>query len=533
MELYRWQRNALNIWRAHGGRGIVQAATGTGKTVFALAAVDALLAERPDLVIKVVVPTIPLARQWSEALLRHMPEEELRPGFVGDGIRDPSERRVLIYIVNSARDCLARHIRREMALGHPVMLICDECHHYESPQNRRIFDFVSPQVLAGSQYYALGLSATPLEPEEDSVMTEALGGMIFRYDLDSASRDGVLSPFVVGEVATSFQKEELERYLDLSRTISVLMGRLTSRYPELKGLDKSVFLRRAQMIATAEGEGEGGPATAFLRAAFERKKLTNLAQSRSECCQALLEQLPPERRTLIFCERISQAEETAVRIRRKWGNVCGVYHSGLTKDARKRILSEFRDKRIRILISCRCLDEGMDVPDAETAIVMSSTAMSRQRIQRLGRILRRAPEKSAASLYYVYIRESSDDTAYLPDMGENESFSVRYHPAEKAFTNEYYEYAAQMLLSRCREKGYSDAALAEVRKCVVEGQIRGDCLLPESAILKSREKARTVHERNYWKTMGMLAGRLAGQEKKAPSQRLEGKDYLPNGGEKN
>ena len=107
MELYRWQRNALAAWKAHQGRGIVQAATGTGKTALAMAAMDELLQEHPWLTIRIVVPTIPLARQWSEALQRHMETEDLRPGFVGDGARDVSGKRVVIYIVNSARNTRA------------------------------------------------------------------------------------------------------------------------------------------------------------------------------------------------------------------------------------------------------------------------------------------------------------------------------------------------------------------------------------------------------------------------------------------
>ena len=65
-ELYRWQKNALAAWSAQGHRGIVQAATGTGKTTLALAAMDVLLRTNPHLAVKIVVPTIPLARQWKK-----------------------------------------------------------------------------------------------------------------------------------------------------------------------------------------------------------------------------------------------------------------------------------------------------------------------------------------------------------------------------------------------------------------------------------------------------------------------------------
>ena len=76
MDLYRWQKNCLRVWEIEGYHGIVQAVTGAGKTTFALAAIDHLRAECPDLRVKIVTPTIALAQQWQMALLHHFGSEE-------------------------------------------------------------------------------------------------------------------------------------------------------------------------------------------------------------------------------------------------------------------------------------------------------------------------------------------------------------------------------------------------------------------------------------------------------------------------
>lgn len=505
MELYRWQKNALAAWKAHQGQGIVQAATGTGKTALAMAAMDEMLREHPWLTIRIVTPTIPLARQWSEALQRHMETEELRPGFVGDGARDAAGKRVVIYIVNSARNTLAEHARRELALGHPLMLICDECHHLQSRQNRRIFDFLTPEIRKSGLYFSLGLSATPLDTKHDEVLTEMLGDVVFRYDVGRASRDGVLSPFVVCEVSASFQQKELEQYEELSSAVRSSLARLLKARPALRGLPRERFMREVTRMAESAGMNPADPAAAFLLATYDRIQLVHLAKGRLVCCLALLERLPEDHRVLIFCERVSQAEQIAALVRRKWGNICGIYHSKLNREARSRILRDFREHAFRVLISCRCLDEGLDVPDADTAIVVSSSSVPRQRIQRLGRVLRRSPGKSAACLYYLYIRESAEDQAYLPGLESMESFSVRYWPKENVFTDDFYVCACWQVMETAKARGYTPEQMKQLRACMEEGVARGDHLLSEEILRNRKENAESTHERNYWKTMMAVA----------------------------
>lgn len=501
MKLYAWQQECLKAWKANRFRGIAHVVTGAGKTVLALNAMDLYRAEYPDARIRIVVPTVPLAQQWQTALLHHVKDPPLRPGFFGGGTRDDADRAVMIYIVNSARNALADHVRRDFALGRHVLLICDECHHYHSPQNRRIFDFTRSAYAEGEQYAGLGLSATPFGSPDDHVLTSALGPEIYRYDVNNATADGIVSPFTVSEVAVSFLPEELDAYRQISLEIMRLMKKLLAGWPELKGLSSWAFFGAVMKIARAADMDPHHPATAFLLAAWRRKEISVLADARLLCGLKLIEQLPENERILIFCERVSQAEHMAHRIRREYGYICGIYHSQMSVEARRRNMDNFRNGTVRILVSCRCLDEGIDVPDASTGIVLSGAAVTRQRVQRLGRVLRRSEGKASAALYYLYIQESSEDSAFLPGLDAGKSVSLRFRSRDQSFENDLYVYVALEILREAAGAGMTEAQLHELRRCLDEGLIRCDYLLSWEAQRSLLQSAKDVHEKNYWQAM--------------------------------
>ncbi len=507
MKLYSWQRECLQAWEANHFRGIAHVVTGAGKTFLALKAMDSYLSRWPKAKVRIVVPTIPLARQWQLALLHHAGTPELRPGFFGGGIRDSEDRQVMIYIINSARDALSDHIRRDFALGYHTLLICDECHHYQSPQNRRIFDFTAVSPSPGELYASLGLSATPFGSSDDEILLRALGPEIYRYDVNAAAQDSIISPFTVCETAVSFLPSELKLYRQLSCELMILMQKLLKAYPELNAISDTAFMKAVGKIARKANMDPENPAAVYLLKTWERKEVSVLAQARILCCLALIENLPEHERILIFCERISQAEEMVRALRRQYGNSCGIYHSEMTHEARQRNMADFRENRTRILVSCRCLDEGIDVPDASMGIVLSGAAVARQRIQRLGRILRRSEGKESACLYYLYIQESCEDSAFLPGLKAGDSFALYYRSQDRVFENDLYVYAASELMNQGRTAAYTAPQLQELRRCLMEGLCRADCLLPEEAIVRHIINAgHSTHERNYWQTMRKLSG---------------------------
>ena len=130
------------------GHGIIEAVTGTGKTLAAIACMADATTEVPDLRFAVVVPSQQLARQWAAELQRALNLPEGAVGLRMTGKRASFRtHRIVVWVIDSARRSLAAD-----CAGHPVMLVVDECHRSGSPKNLRIYD--------AQTRFRLGLSAT-------------------------------------------------------------------------------------------------------------------------------------------------------------------------------------------------------------------------------------------------------------------------------------------------------------------------------------------------------------------------------------
>ena len=115
--LYKWQKDCLEAWRQNQHRGIVNVVTGAGKTWLACAAIEYLQSIQKGLRVRIVVPTIALAQQWHHELLSYFGEDlQEAPGFYYGAVKSSTDLSCLIYVINTARDCLSWH----MALGYSV-----------------------------------------------------------------------------------------------------------------------------------------------------------------------------------------------------------------------------------------------------------------------------------------------------------------------------------------------------------------------------------------------------------------------------
>ena len=498
--LYDWQENCLRAWQRNGCRGIVNVITGAGKTRVALEAFSLLRSRKDRVRCFVVVATLPLAKQWKQAIQDYFSDAEpVRIGEYHGKRKNHSDKDITIYVINSARQVLARHILEAMRLGYHIFLIADECHHYGSAENRRIFDFMKSGSYNERSYSSMGLSATPFTETNRKVLERALGEEIYHYSVDEALDDKVISEFVVFQIALSFSPEEAGDYDSYSRRMSILYRRLISSFPLLEEMTGQAFLRTIREMANAQGEDS--EAYIYLSLAYKRRTLSVMAAARSKCAISLIQHIKNER-ILVFCERIAQAEALMRALQDHGIARTVMYHSKLEKEIRTAALEAFRDNRARILVACKALDEGMDVPDASVGIIVSSSMVTRQRIQRLGRLLRRSEGKKVARIYYLYIRESSDDTAYLAGQDGFPILHMRYLTAEESFIHETYEALAAKayneIAARYRLSAEQDR---ELRKCLEKGMIGADWLLEEEIIEREMEEAQGVEERNYWLVM--------------------------------
>jgi len=413
---YLWQEECLQAWVENDCRGIVKAATGSGKTYLALKTIQYLKEHiKRQIRVKVVVPTQALQQQWRKCLGNIAGALEI--GSFKTNKKHHADKPYMIYIINSARYNLARCILEELSNGELVFLIADECHHYISAENRKIFEFLPYISSVSGQYCALGLSATLEGAEYDSVLVPALGQYIFNYSYEKALCNRTVLPFAVCQIGVHFFRDEWEQYQELSEHMRYARGLLLKRYPYLRHAGKEFFILLGEIEKSSDPKARDLART-YRYLAYQRKLLVCMARSRIDCVCKLVEKLPRTQQCIIFGESIEQAETLYVRLREKQNCKVGRYHSNMGGQANYNTLMRFRDKETQILIACRALDEGLDVPQVSMGIVMSGTSMERQRLQRLGRIVRYTEDRQKAYLYYLHILGSSEEKTYLSMRGD-------------------------------------------------------------------------------------------------------------------
>lgn len=508
-ELYDWQEECLDKWFANNGRGMVQAVTGSGKTLLALTAASRLEQKLGrKLRIKIVVPTSALMRQWNRALTEFLSRTHIGKmsplmlrdeiGMCGGGTRSKSICHYMIYIINSARYELARQILSELRHGEMVLLIADECHHYTSGQNQLIFEFLPYIEQWKNHFFSLGLSATLPAGQNQRYLSSVLGRKIYHYGIAEASQGSTICPCDIYHISLTFQNDEREDYEDLSEQMRILYGRLLKVFPSLNMLGKKELFEQLRSLSANPNPKIARMAALYMNLAYKRKSLVCLASSRTSCVLDLIQRLNANEKIIIFSERIKQADDLYRLLSACYPEKTGRYHSKMGEQANRNVLECFRNGSIRILIACKAIDEGLDVPDASVGIIMSGTSTQRQRIQRLGRIVRKNDNKSSASLYYLHIEESSEDSCFLPDSKGYRLFELTYDPQEQNFYNPAYDASAALYLDKLQKAEFSSDKLEEARRCLKLGCVRSDWLLEPDYIEAQIKKARYASEKNYW-----------------------------------
>jgi len=133
------------------------------------------------------------------------------------------------------------------------------------------------------------------------------------------------------------------------------------------------------------------------------RSIIHLSKSKLYALKWLIdEERLSKEKVLIFHERIEIAEHI-FKYLKDIGYATGIYHSKMHVKERLMSISNFKDGKTNILIACRALDEGFDVPAAETGIIVAGTSSVRQWIQRMGRILRKSPSKEYSKIYVVFV----------------------------------------------------------------------------------------------------------------------------------
>lgn len=421
MVLYQWQEDCIRSWFDAGRRGTVKVVTGGGKTVLALAIAERLQnQEDPDLRVAIVVPTIVLMNQWYEEIEERSNIPLSAIGRLGGGYDDDFSggRRILIAVLASAYKLLPSLVSEE--IGNHLMLIADECHRVGATEMSK--------VLAVRRRFSLGLSATPEREEEedegkepvryeDSLLGKELGGVVYELTLAKAVELGVVPKFTIRHFGLTLKPEEGEKYERLTRSIEDARKELQHSASSGRG-SGGAFYRWVRSISDRGGGWTSHLAARFMMDTRQRKELLYRMKNRAEAVEALLRaefELQPDARAILFHESIAEVMSLFDRLR-SVGFAVVAEHSDLPDSYREQSLELFRKGIANVVVSAKSLIEGFNVPAADVGIIVASSTSVRQRIQSLGRVLRkhrgRAGEEKTSVIHVLYARDTVDDAIY-------------------------------------------------------------------------------------------------------------------------
>lgn len=361
-----YQKEALDAWLAGGGRGVVVLPTGAGKSHLAVMAIDNR--RRATLV---VAPTLDLVHQWYELLKASF---DTRVGIIGGGEHTLEPLTVTTY--DSAYLHMERHGAR---FG---MIVFDECHHLPG----ETYALAARLCLAP---YRLGLTATPERSDgREGVLEELVGPELYRKDIGELS-GSYLSEYDTVCVPIELSEAEREEY-QAERTIYTAFIRANGiRMGTPRGFQEFI-MRSARSPAGQKA----------MRAYRRQRELAFAARGKLAYLEQLLS-LHRRDRMLIF----TQDNATAYEVSRRF-LVPTITHQTKVRE-RSEILERFSAGSYGAIVTSKVLNEGVDVPDANVAVIISGSGSVREHVQRLGRILRRKDGKNA-TLYELVSAGTSE-----------------------------------------------------------------------------------------------------------------------------
>lgn len=370
-----YQDEALDAWLVAEMRGVVAMPTGAGKTVVAIKAIEAAQAAT-----LVVVPTLDLADQWRARLREAF---GVRVGLQGGGERSLEALTVATY--DSAYLHAAQWGSRFR------LVVFDEVHHLPSEGYRHI-----AEMLAAP--WRLGLSATYERPDGlHALLPDLVGPLV--HEVEGARLAGThLAPYTVERIHTDLTADERALY---EAKHEVYVDFISTR----KGFRGVQGHRRLIMRSGVDPDAR----RALLAREAARDVMMNGAAKLDELAQ-LLERHAGER-VLVFTEHNRLVRNISLRFL-----VPAITHK-THPDERAQTLARFRAGDYSVVVTSKVLDEGVDVPAASVAIILSGSGSRREFVQRLGRILRPQPGKQAR-LYEVVSRGTTEETTSARRRGQ-------------------------------------------------------------------------------------------------------------------
>ena len=387
LQLRPYQQEAIAAWRKAGDKGVLEMGTGTGKTLTSLAAVHQAWPKYK--MVLVACPTRILVDQWVAEIKRAFPTA---PVFAMRGAAwekaYPIDE-VPVFVVGTlngmCRPRFAGWVTRNVPKD-ASLLIIDEAHRAGSVMFSKILDL----PVAGR----LGLSATPhrtWDERGNHRLSAGLGDTVFQFGIGDAIANGHLSEYRYHIHPVPMSPAEREAYQELSLKLLMTLG--------AKGFDGRKQTLPAFMAALEERDPEGAQIVKNIM--IQRTKFHKEAIGKESAILDVVRGNDLDK-CLVYCNTIRHVGIIR-RVLKDEGHVSTQYTSAEGTLERKLALEAFREGMVTFLVAIKCLDEGVDLPDCRSAVIVSSSATTREFIQRRGRLLRKAAGKTLADIHDLLV----------------------------------------------------------------------------------------------------------------------------------
>lgn len=377
VSLRDYQLEATEKWLSTG-KGLIEMATGTGKTYVALNCLKELRERLGRLVAVVTVPFLHLVSQWDRDLAiwdfrtqQVHGSGDMWNNSLMNSIIDLNNGHTDHLVIVTTHDTFCGPQFRDilMTCSTTMMLIADEVHGLGSQERR--------SGLLEEYDYRLGLSATPkrwLDDEGTLVLERYFGETVFRFTLPEAIKAGFLVPYEYHPHFVEMTEHEMVEYRQLTIKIS-------RQYHAAKD-----DISRRQL---------------FELLAIQRQRIVTNATNKLPEFIRILTSLGKLEHCLVYCS--PQQIDVIQDLLNERGIVQHKFTAHESKSERDTLLSKFAEGTYQVLVAMMCLDEGVNVPPTRSAIFMASSGNPKQFIQRRGRILRPFPGKSSAIIHDLVV----------------------------------------------------------------------------------------------------------------------------------
>ena len=408
---YIYQKEAIEKWQEAERIGMISMPTGVGKTYTALFGIEGTL-NRGDPVL-IVVPSTILINQWRREITKIYPDVPVLLAGAGYRWKDDPLKRMFVSPIKKPRIILSTMMTAASEdfimfanQANNLTLIADEAHRLGSPVHQNILkiDFKGK----------MGLSATPMrlyDDEGNDFLHNEFGELPVYHlpisaqvKIDEKTKVPILGHFLSRYnyyfYSVDLTEIEKESYLEFSDQIRRL-------YAIISSSDETTPIRRMSQRLSL---------LLIQRARIPKKAINKIAVIQ----QIVSERYPSNGKWIVYCEDEDQLNEVTTILRDRFPEIVILkYHSSMGSEEKRRSLSYFEDNPC-IIVSIRCLDEGVDIPDANGAIILASSTNPRQYIQRRGRVLRKALGKKDAIIIDVLVIPSHVDIDISNSLISNE-----------------------------------------------------------------------------------------------------------------